>query len=298
MLAGGLGGSRCVHALAGAAGAENVIAIGNVGDDLEMWGLHVSPDLDTIMYTLAGLLDEERGWGVRGETYSALETVDRLGGESWFTLGDRDVGLHLVRTALLRAGEPLSTVTRKVAEGLGVGVRLLPATDDRLRTKIRTPGGELDFQEWFVKRRHADRVDGVRFEGAEDACPAPGVLEAIADADLVVIAPSNPFVSIQPILAVPGIEAALREKRVAAISPLVGGKALRGPLAEMMASLGHAPGAPGVRALYGDLVSVFVVDREDEALGGDIPVAVVCDTVMVSPERRADVGRGILEAIG
>ena len=297
MLAGGLGGSRCVHALSLAAGAENVTAIGNVGDDLEMWGLHVSPDLDTIMYTLAGLLDEERGWGVRGDTYQALAVAEQAGRETWFTLGDQDAGLHMLRTRMLKKGEPLSTVTQKVAEGLGVRVRLLPATDDRVRTKIQTPAGELDFQDWFVRRRHADRVDGVRFEGAEEAWPAPGVLEAIAEADLALIAPSNPFVSIHPILSVPGIEEALRATRVAAVSPLVGGKALRGPLAEMMASLGHEPGAGGVRALYGDLVSVFVVDREDAALADEIPGAVVCDTVMVSPERRAEVGRGLLEAI-
>ena len=298
MLAGGLGGSRCVHALSLAAGAENVTAIGNVGDDLEMWGLHVSPDLDTIMYTLAGLLDEQRGWGVRGDTYQALAVAEQAGRETWFTLGDQDVGLHILRTRMLQKGEPLSTVTQRLAEDLGVRVRLLPATDDRLRTKIQTRQEELDFQDWFVRRRHADRVDGVRFDGAETTRPAPGVLDAIAEADVVVIAPSNPFVSIQPILAVPGIEAALGERRVAAVSPLVGGKALRGPLAEMMASLGHEPGAAGVRALYGDLVSVFVVDREDAALANEIPEAVVCDTVMVSPERRAEVGRGLLEAIG
>jgi LPPG:FO 2-phospho-L-lactate transferase len=298
VLAGGLGGSRCVHALAEAAGPGNVTAIGNVGDDLELWSLHVSPDLDTILYTLAGLLDEERGWGVRDETYSALALAERLGEETWFTLGDRDLGLHLVRTGLLDAGEPLSAVTRRMAEAFGVGVRLLPATDDPLRTKIQTAEGELDFQEWFVRRRHVDRVDGVRFDGGDTALPAPGVLEAIAEADLVVIAPSNPFVSIHPILAVEGIEAALHEARVAAVSPLVGGKALRGPLGEMMASLGHEPSAVGVRALYGELVSTFVLDRADAELAGVIPGAVVCDTVMVAPERRAEVGRGLLEAIG
>ena len=298
MLAGGLGGSRCVDALARAAGPEQVTAIGNVGDDLEMWELHVSPDLDTIMYTLAGLLDEERGWGVRGDTYEAMAVAEQAGRETWFTLGDQDAGVHILRTRLLKNGQPLSTVTGKLAEGLGLGVRLLPATDDRLRTKIQTPDGELDFQEWFVRRRHADRVDGVRFEGAEDARPAPGVLDAIKEADVVVIAPSNPFVSIQPILAVPGVEETLRTKHVAAVSPLVGGKALRGPLAEMMASLGHQPGAAGVRALYGDLVSTFVLDREDGVLADGIPGAVVCDTVMVFPERRAEVGRGLLEAIG
>jgi LPPG:FO 2-phospho-L-lactate transferase len=298
VLAGGLGGSRCVDALARVAGPEQVTAIGNVGDDLEMWGLHVSPDLDTIMYTLAGLLDEERGWGLRGDTYQAMAVAEQAGRETWFTLGDQDAGVHILRTRMLKKGEPLSTVTQKLAEGLGVDVRLLPATDDRLRTKIQTPEGELDFQEWFVRRRHADRVDGVHFEGSDESRPAPGVVEAIAAADVVVIAPSNPFVSIRPILAVPGIEEALRDTRVAAISPLVGGKALRGPLAEMMASLGHEPGAAGVRALYGDLVSVFVVDQEDAALANGIPGAVVADTVMVSPERRAEVGRGLLEAIG
>jgi LPPG:FO 2-phospho-L-lactate transferase len=298
VLAGGLGGSRCVDALARAAGPENVTAIGNVGDDLELWDLHISPDLDTILYTLAGLLDEERGWGVRGDTYRALAVAKQAGRETWFTLGDRDITLHTRRTRLMKKGEPLSGVTQKLAEELGVRVRLLPATDDRLRTKIQTPHGELDFQEWFVRRRHADRVDGVRFEGAESVQPAPGVIEAIAGADVVVLAPSNPFVSIRPILAVTGIEDALREKRVAAVSPLVGGRALRGPLAEMMASLGHDPGAAGVRDLYGDLVATFVLDRKDEALVGDIPGAVVCDTVMVAPERRAEVGRGLLEAIG
>jgi LPPG:FO 2-phospho-L-lactate transferase len=287
-----------VDALARAAGPEQVTAIGNVGDDLEMWGLHVSPDLDTIMYTLAGLLDEERGWGVRGDTYQAMAVAEQAGRETWFTLGDQDAGVHILRTRMLKKGEPLSTVTQKLAEGLGVDVRLLPATDDRLRTKIQTPDAELDFQDWFVRRRHADHVDGVRFEGADESRPSPGVVEAIAAADAVVIAPSNPFVSIRPILAVPGIEEALGEKRVAAISPLVGGKALRGPLAEMMASLGHEPGAAGVRALYSDLVSVFVVDREDAALANEIPGAVVADTVMVLPERRAEVGRGLLEAIG
>jgi LPPG:FO 2-phospho-L-lactate transferase len=293
VLCGGLGGSRCVDSLARAAGPEAITAIGNVGDDLEILGLHVSPDLDTVLYTLAGLLDEERGWGVRDESYDALELAGRLGGETWFTLGDRDIGLHLVRTSLLRAGIPLSTVTAKLAEALGVGVRLLPATDDRLRTKLATPAGELDFQEWFVARRHEDPVTGIRFEGAETARPAPGVLEAVEGADLVVIAPSNPFVSIEPILAVSGIREALKAKRVAAISPLVGGKAFRGPLATMLASLGHEPTAAGVAALYGELADVFVVAPGDEGPLG----AVVCDIDMVDPQRRAEVGGRLLEAL-
>ena len=293
VLCGGLGGSRCVDSLARAAGPEAITAIGNVGDDLEILGLHVSPDLDTVLYTLAGLLDEERGWGVRDESYDALELAGRLGSETWFTLGDRDIGLHLVRTALLRAGVPLSGVTARLAEALGVGVRLLPATDDRLRTKLSTPAGELDFQEWFVARRHQDPVTGVRFEGAEAARPAPGVLDALEGAELVVIAPSNPFVSIDPILAVAGIRETLAGRRVAAISPLAGGKAFRGPLAEMLTTLGHEPSAAGVAALYAGLADTFVVAPGDEGPPG----AVVCDIDMVDPARRAEVGGRLLEAL-
>jgi LPPG:FO 2-phospho-L-lactate transferase len=297
VLCGGLGGSRCVDALARAAGGGAITAIGNVGDDVEILGLHVSPDLDTILYTLAGLLDEERGWGVRDETYSALTMAGALGAETWFTLGDRDIGLHLVRTRWLREGVPLSEATSHLTAALGIGVRLLPATDDPLSTKIRTAEGELDFQEWFVGRRHSDPVLGVRFEGAETARPAPGVLEAIGEAETVVIAPSNPFVSVEPILAVSGIREAVATKRVVALSPLVGGRALRGPLAEMLESMGHEPSAAGVAALYADLVDTFVLDPVDADLAGEISGAVLLDIVMVDPERREEVGRALLEAV-
>jgi LPPG:FO 2-phospho-L-lactate transferase len=246
-----------------------------------------------VLYTLAGLLDEERGWGVRAETYNALAVAKDLGAETWFTLGDRDLGLHVVRTAWLRAGVPLSEATRRLTEALGVRVRLLPATDDRLRTKILTVDGELDFQEWFVARGHRDTVTGVRYEGAETAAPAPGVLEAIEAAELVVVAPSNPFVSILPILAIPGVSAAVAGKRVAAISPLVGGKAFRGPLAEMLVSLGHEASSAGVAALYGDLVEAFVVAPGESGPPG----AVACDIDMVAPERRGEVGGKLLEAL-
>jgi LPPG:FO 2-phospho-L-lactate transferase len=293
ILCGGLGGSRCVDALARAAGPESVTAIGNVGDDLEFLGLHVSPDLDTVLYTLAGLLDEERGWGVRDETYNALALAQDLGAETWFTLGDRDIGLHLVRTAWLRNGLPLSEATRRLTDALGVGVRLLPVTDDRVRTRILTAEGELDFQEWFVARAHRDAVTGVRYEGADEAAPAPGVLEAIDAAELVVIAPSNPFVSILPILAVPGIREAVAAKRVAAISPLVGGRSFRGPLPEMLVSLGHDASSAGVAELYADLVDVFLVAPGDAGPPG----AATCDIDMVAPERREEVGRKLLEAL-
>jgi LPPG:FO 2-phospho-L-lactate transferase len=302
VLCGGLGGSRLVHALSLAAGEEQVTAIGNVGDDVELLGLHVSPDLDTVLYTLAGLLDESRGWGVREESYAALGLVGRLGGETWFTLGDRDIGLHLVRSERLAAGERLSAVTADLARRLGVGVRILPATDDRLRTFVATDAGELDFQTWFVRRRHADAVRGVRYEGAESARPAPGVLEAIAAADAVLIAPSNPFVSIEPILAVRGVRAAVAaHPRVAVVSPLVGGRAIRGPLAGMMATLGHEATALGVARLYAGLADSFVLDTADEGLAAGVEElgmrSVACPTVMVDPGDRREVGRRVLEGV-
>ncbi len=294
VLCGGLGGSRFVDALCRAAGPEQVAAVVNVGDDLEILGLHVSPDLDTVLYTLAGRLDEERGWGVRGETTSALEAAATLGGETWFTLGDRDIGLHLVRARMLREGVPLSEATRRLAERLGVAARLLPVSDDPVRTFLTTPEGELDFQTWFVGRRHADEVTAVRYAGAEAARPAPGVPEAIAEAEVVFLAPSNPFVSIGPILAVPGIAEALAGRRVVAISPLVGGKALRGPLAEMMASLGHEPGVRGLASLYEGVATHVLVDPVDAQ---ELPGALVAPIVMVAPESRAEVGRAVLEAV-
>jgi LPPG:FO 2-phospho-L-lactate transferase len=292
-----------VDALARAVRPSTVTAIVNVGDDLEFLGLQVSPDLDTVLYTLAGLLDEERGWGVRDETTNALATAERLGADSWFTLGDRDIGLHLVRTSALHSGEPLSTVTARIAAALGVETRLLPASDERVRTILATDAGELDFQSWFVGRRHTDPVLGVRFDGAEAASPAPGVLEALAAADRIVIAPSNPFVSIDPILAVPGIRAAVAVRRAdaAAVSPIVGGRALRGPLAEMLSGLGHEPSALGVARLYAELVSTFVVDLADAELAPAIEAlglrAVVVPTVMVDPLEREEIGRGVVEAL-
>ncbi len=303
VLCGGLGGSRLVDALVRFAGAEAVTAVGNVGDDLEILGLYVSPDLDSVLYTLAGLFDEERGFGVRDESYAALGQAGRLGGPTWFTLGDRDIGLHLVRSARLREGGALSAITAELAGALRVTTRILPATDDPVRTKIATDGGELEFQEWFVGRRHADPVRGVRYEGAAAAKPAPGVLEAISEADAVVIAPSNPFVSIGPILAVPTVEAALRERGgpVAAVSPLVAGRAVRGPLAGMMETLGHEPTAVGVARLYAGLVDTFVLDQADAARAADVEALGlrphVCETVMVDPQRREEVGRQVLEGV-
>src|SRR5206468_3979433 len=231
VLCGGVGGARFVRGVVDVVEPRTVTVVGNVGDDLEVLGLHVSPDLDSVLYALAGLADEQRGWGRADETYHALGTVAALAGETWFLLGDRDLGLHLARTQAMRAGEALSSVTRRLTEKLGVETTLLPATDDRLRTWIATPAGEFSFQEWFVRRQHRDEVDGVRFEGAEQAAAAPGVLAALEAADLIAIAPSNPFVSIGPILAVAEIREALERRRVpaVAVSPLIGGRTVRGP---------------------------------------------------------------------
>ena len=238
-LSGGVGGARFLRGLVDVVSPQDVTVVGNVGDDVEIWGLHVSPDLDSILYALAGLADDERGWGRAGETWEALATVTALGGESWFRLGDRDVGLHLVRTEALRRGEPLSAVTARLTHRLALEVTLLPATDDRLRTWLDTPAGSFPFQEWFVARGHRDEVDAVRYEGAAEARPAPGVVEALEGADVIVLAPSNPYVSLGPILAVAEIRAALERRRApaVAVSPLVGGRAVRGPADRMLARL-------------------------------------------------------------
>ncbi len=252
VLSGGVGGARFVRGLVDAVDPAGVTVIGNVGDDLEVLGLHVSPDLDSILYALADLNDEERGWGRAGETWNALEAVTEVGGDAWFKLGDRDLGMHLVRTEALRAGKALSTVTAELAAALGIEARVFPATDDRLRTWIQTEAGELEFQDWFVRRGHKDEALGVRYEGAEDAKPAPGVLDALAEADLIVIAPSNPFVSIGPILAVQEIRAAITNRRVpsVAVSPLIGGRSVKGPADRMLNRLAGGTGPAQVTSCY------------------------------------------------
>jgi LPPG:FO 2-phospho-L-lactate transferase len=265
VLSGGVGGARFVQGLVDVVEPSDVTVIGNVGDDLEVLGLHVSPDLDSILYALAGLNDMRRGWGRADETWRVLETVRSLGGEAWFQLGDLDLGLHLVRTQALRAGEPLSSVTLRLAAALGIELRLLPATDDRLRTWIRTPSGEFSFQEWFVARGHRDEVDAVRFEGEESATAAPGVLEAIADADVILLAPSNPYVSIGPILAVASIREALAARRVpsVAVSPLIGGRAVKGPADRMLARLAGGTSPAHVAGAYSGLIDALLVDEAD-----------------------------------
>jgi len=299
VLAGGVGGARFVQALMEAIEPREVTVIANVGDDLELHGLYISPDLDTLFYTLAGLGDEERGWGRASETWNASETIGLLGGETWFRLGDRDVGLHLVRTEALRRGEPLSAVTARLTQAVGLELTLLPATDDRLRTRIRTPAGEFDFQEWFVARGHRDRADEVVYEGAAEARPAPGVLEALEAAELIAIAPSNPFVSIGPILAVGEIRAVVerRRDRVVAVSPLIGGRAVKGPADAMFTSLAGGTGAGQVTDCYEGLIGSLVLDEADaddaEAVAERGVRPLVTRTLMSQPEAR----RGLVETV-
>jgi LPPG:FO 2-phospho-L-lactate transferase len=289
VLSGGVGGARFVCGLVDALPPEDVTVIANVGDDLEVLGLSVSPDLDSLLYALAGLNDDERGWGRADETWNALETVSTLGGEDWFRLGDLDLGLHLVRTQALRGGEPLSSVTRALAEALGVRTRLVPATDDQLATFVETAAGVFGFQEWFVLRGHRDEPDAFRFEGADAAAPAPGVLEALAEADLLLIAPSNPHVSIWPILAVREIREALAARRVpcVAVSPLVGGRAVKGPADRMLARLAGGTSPAHLASCYPGLIDALVVDEADaDDLDGLTVRPIVTRTLMTDADAR------------
>jgi LPPG:FO 2-phospho-L-lactate transferase len=303
VLSGGVGGARFVRGVTEVAAPSDVTVVGNVGDDVEVLGLHVSPDLDSILYMLAGLNDEQRGWGRAGESWRALDTVDALGGEAWFRLGDLDLGVHLVRTQALRAGEPLSTVTARIAASFGVETPVLPATDDRLRTWLATDAGELPFQEWFVARGHRDEVDGLRFDGAESATPAPGVLEALAAADLLLLAPSNPYVSLAPILAVPGLRDALSARRVpcVAVSPLIGGRAVKGPADRMLSRLAGGTAPRQVAKCDEGLIDALVVDEADagdlDGLGDVRPI--VTQTLMVDGDARkrlAEAALGVVPA--
>ncbi len=292
-LSGGVGGAKLARGLQDALAPGELTVVGNVADDVEVLGLHVSPDLDSILYALAGLNDEERGWGRADESWRTLESVSAWGGEDWFRLGDLDLGLHLVRSHALGRGEPLSHVTARLAREAGVESRLLPATDDRLRTTVVTPAGRFSFQEWFVARRHADEVDAVELE-LDRPVPAPGVIEAIEDADLIVFAPSNPYVSLGPILAVPGIRAAVssRRARCVAVSPLIGGRAVKGPLDRMLLRMAGGTSPAHVAGCYEGLIDALVIDGADAP--ADAPVAlIVTDTLM----RDRDDGRRLAETV-
>jgi LPPG:FO 2-phospho-L-lactate transferase len=292
LLSGGVGGARFACGLAESLRPGELTVIGNVGDDLEVLGLHVSPDLDSLLYALAGLNDAERGWGRAGETWNALSAAAAWGGEDWFALGDLDIGLHLVRTQALDIGEPLSAVTARLVERAGIATAIVPATDDALRTLVHTPAGILGFQEWFVARAHRDDVDGVSFEGAEKASPAAGAIAALGEADVIVIAPSNPYVSIQPILAIGGIRTAIESRRVPciAISPLIGGRAVRGPAGRMLSRMAGGTRPEHVAGCYAGLIDLLVIDEADAPAKAAVPL-VVTSTLM----RDADAARRLAE---
>jgi LPPG:FO 2-phospho-L-lactate transferase len=304
-LAGGVGAARLLRGLVRVVPPAEVTAVVNTGDDMVLHGLHISPDIDTVLYTLAGLSDEERGWGLAGETWTVMERLEELGGEAWFRLGDRDLATHLLRTQRLSHGASLTQVTAELAAALGVRTRVVPMSDEPVRTRITLADGpEVEFQQYFVARRHAVAVAAIRYQGAETARPAPGVLDALADAEVVVLCPSNPLLSLGPPLAVPGVARALAARRssVVAVSPLVAGAALKGPADRLMGELGHEVSAVGVARLYAAVAGCLVIDEADAALAPRVEEqgvrAVVAPTVMSSVQRAADLAATVLQAAG
>ena len=299
LLAGGTGGTKLAHGFAMLPGVELAI-IANVGDDTEVHGHLVCPDIDALLYTLSGQLDTEQGWGVRGDTHTAHAMFERLGAPTWFRIGDADLATHAHRAELLRGGASLTDAVAAMATALGIAARILPATDETHRTVIETDEGSIEFQEYFVRRRQEPEVRGVSYDGEARATDA--VLAAIDGAEVIVIGPSNPIVSIGPILALPGIEDALQaaDARVVAVSPIVAGKALKGPADRMLASLGHESTALGVARLYDGLVRRFVIDEQDAALAGEIESqtamsVTVLPTVMRTDDDRASLARSLLD---
>ncbi|HXD97336.1 MAG TPA: 2-phospho-L-lactate transferase [Candidatus Acidoferrum sp.] len=300
-LAGGTGAAKLLRGLAACLDPHDLTVIGNTGDDTEVWGLHVSPDLDTVTYALAGLLDVTRGWGRADETFRCLEAMAVLGAPSWFSLGDRDLAVHLTRTAALRAGTPLSAVTARVTGQLGVTTRILPMSDEPVRTLVQTTEAHLTFQEYFVRDRAAGDVVAVEFAGAPAARPAPGVVAAITEADLVVVCPSNPVTSVGPILAVPGIAAALGTARsVVGVSPIVGGAPVSGPAGRLMRARGLDVSPLGVAAAYAPWLRALLIDARDQdaapALERTGVRAVVADIMMTDGAREVALAHRVLEA--
>ena len=300
-LSGGIGGAKLALGLSRVVEPDNLLVVANVGDDFEHLGLHISPDSDTLMYTLAGLDNTKLGWGRRDETWSFMETLSALGGEDWFRLGDRDLAVHVERTRRLKAGETLSAITAYFCRRLGVAPRVVPATDDRLRTRLRTGEGWLDFQDYFVRLQCRPVVRELAFAGAEDARPHPDLLAALRDERLraVVICPSNPFISVEPILAVSGMRQALCAcaAPVVAVSPIISGRAVKGPTAKMMTELGMTPSAAAVAARYGDLIDGYVMDVADAEEAAHVaPKATLAPTLMTNLKEREQLARVVLEA--
>jgi LPPG:FO 2-phospho-L-lactate transferase len=301
-LAGGVGAARFLRGLVRVVDPSSVTVVVNTADDVERHGLWVSPDIDSVLYTLSGLHDEERGWGLRDETWNGLAALRALGEDTWFQLGDRDLATHIWRTARRRAGMPLSAITALQCAALGLAVRVLPMSDDVVTTRVVCADlGDLHFQEYFVREQCRPAIESIRFDGVSRAAPAPGVLEALSACDAVIVCPSNPVISIGPILAVPGVRAALRAvPRCVAVTPIVAGAALKGPAAEMLRAQGVPVSAAGVAGLYADFCSAMVVDRRDAAVAAEVEAlglqAVVAETVMSSVDAAASLASVVVRA--
>ncbi len=290
VVCGGVGAARLLRGFVGRVPADELTAVVNVADDMVLHGLHISPDLDTITYTLADAVSAERGWGLEGETWQAMEQLTRYGGESWFNLGDKDLATHLYRTQRLSEGATLSEVTAEIAAAWELALTMVPVTDDPIRTMMATVDhGEISFQRYFVEHQHSIPVTGVRFDGAEAARPSPAALSALESADHLVIAPSNPAVSIDPVLAVPGVREVLARRRddVVAVSPIIGGKALKGPADRLLVELGREASAVAVAEWYAEVVGTLIIDSADAELAPAIEAlgvrAIVTDTIMANP---------------
>jgi LPPG:FO 2-phospho-L-lactate transferase len=303
VLTGGTGGAKFVDGLRQVVPPEQLTIIVNTGDDLLWWGLYVSPDIDSITYVLSGMLSRERGWGVKGDTFFCLQHMGQLGQPIWFHTGDRDLAVHILRSKLLAEGKTLSEVTSEICDKLGVAAKILPMSNSRVETRVGTPLGELSFEEYFVQRWYQDPVESVRFAGAADAEPAPGVLDAIANADLVLLAPSNPVTSIGPILAVPGIREALHKSKgkIAAVSPIVGGEAVAGPAGILMASQGLPVSVVGIAQAYHDFLDMLVIDDRDADAGDELTKTGlrvhVTKTIMRTSEDKAELAAAVLAAV-
>ncbi len=302
-LAGGVGAARFLDGLTRVMPPEEVYVVGNTADDTEIYGLYISPDLDTVMYTLAGVANPAHGWGIEKDTFECLAALGRLGEETWFQLGDRDLATHIFRTDRLRRGQSLSAVTAEIAKGLGVKSTVAPMSNDPVRTIVHTEEGKIAFQTYFVRRQAKDKVLRVKFQGAKKSRPAPGVLSALRSAAGIIICPSNPIISVGPILAVPGIRKALERRKCpsAAISPIVGGRALKGPAGAMMESLGMEVSALGVAKIYRGLIDILVLDEADKELAAPIRklgiTAVVTNTVMSGEPEKKALAKTVLRAI-
>ena len=301
VLSGGVGAAKLLEGLAKVATPADISAIVNVADDTDLHGLRICPDLDTVTYTLGGEIDTQKGWGLKNESWKAMEMVSLYGGVDWFQLGDRDLGTHMYRTHRLEQGASLTTITAEIASSLNIEVNIMPASDDPISTIVDTPNlGEIGFQDYFVRHQHNLQVSGVRFDGVEAALPGPKVIDTILNASLIIVAPSNPIVSIGPILAIPEITEALKAKKenVVAISGIIGGKALKGPADRLLLDLGHEVSSVGVARIYSDLVSSFVIDDTDALLAAQIEdLGMRClttDTVMSNPQKSAKLCSALL----